>query len=76
MAHVLWSHSEIIIIYQGYTFEAEANGRTFTVTVPQGGVKEGAKFTVPYPSDQGYLSTVTASTNIPVGAWRVSAYYI
>ena len=61
---------------QGYTFEAEANGRTFTVTVPQGGVKEGQKFTVPYPGDQGYLGPVTAGTNIPVGAWRVSVFLI
>eukprot|EP01083_Nonionella_stella_P030596 83871_1 len=33
---------------EGYTFEAEANGKTFQVKVPPGGVKEGQVFTVPF----------------------------
>ena len=37
--------------HKGYTFEAETNGQVFTVTVPIGGVEEGQKFSVPFPSD-------------------------
>jgi Cys-rich protein (TIGR01571 family) len=33
----------------GYSFEASVDGRTFVVVVPDGGVKRGAEFEVPYP---------------------------
>ena len=35
----------------GYSFEASVDGRTFVVVVPEGGVKEGGEFEVPYPRD-------------------------
>ncbi|KAL7536682.1 hypothetical protein ACHAXR_007331, partial [Thalassiosira sp. AJA248-18] len=40
---------------EGYTFEAEANGHSFTVKVPVGGVEEGQKLSVPFPAgSNGY----------------------
>ncbi|KAL7503954.1 hypothetical protein ACHAXN_001684 [Cyclotella atomus] len=40
---------------EGYTFEAQADGQPFTVTVPMGGVEEGLKFQVPVPSGKSIL---------------------
>jgi hypothetical protein len=40
---------------KGYTFEAQADGQPFTVTVPMGGVEEGLKFQVPVPSGKSIL---------------------
>jgi len=37
---------------EGSTFEATVDGRTFTATVPSGGVKEGEAFEVPYPTNE------------------------
>lgn len=36
---------------EGYSFEATVDGRVFVVMVPEGGVKEGQEFEVPYPVD-------------------------
>jgi len=36
----------------GYSFEACVDGRTFVVVVPEGGVKEGVEFEVPYPTSR------------------------
>lgn len=35
----------------GATFEATVEGKTFTATVPEGGVSEGDTFEVPYPDE-------------------------
>jgi len=57
---------------EGYSFEAEANGKTFQVQVPEGGVKEGQVFTVPFDittssyTDGGVNNNSTA----PIGRWR------
>eukprot|EP00549_Striatella_unipunctata_P001965 CAMPEP_0118696612 /NCGR_PEP_ID=MMETSP0800-20121206/13956_1 /TAXON_ID=210618 ORGANISM="Striatella unipunctata, Strain CCMP2910" /NCGR_SAMPLE_ID=MMETSP0800 /ASSEMBLY_ACC=CAM_ASM_000638 /LENGTH=292 /DNA_ID=CAMNT_0006595769 /DNA_START=161 /DNA_END=1039 /DNA_ORIENTATION=+ len=57
---------------EGYTFDAEANGRPFTVTVPPGGVEKGQKFRVPLPSVSMDSLNINAPerSNIPVGHWR------
>mmetsp|Transcript_9112 Transcript_9112/g.19115 ORF Transcript_9112/g.19115 Transcript_9112/m.19115 type:complete len:224 (+) Transcript_9112:119-790(+) len=47
----------------GQTFEAEVDGKTFTVTVPDGGVEKGGKFEVDYPSK-------SAVSDAPTGSWR------
>ena len=57
---------------EGYSFEAEANGKTFQVQVPQGGVKKRVKYS-PYRLillhlhiDGGVINNSTA----PIGRWR------
>lgn len=53
---------------QGYTFEAFLNGdpnRTFSVEVPEGGVKEGQVFLAPVPS-----TMKGEHLEVPVGAWK------
>ena len=37
---------------EGYSFEAIVDGRMFIVMVPEGGVKEGQEFEVPYPVEE------------------------
>jgi len=37
---------------EGYSFEATVDGKVFVVMVPEGGVKEGQEFEVPYPVDE------------------------
>jgi len=52
----------------GYTFEAELNGdktRTFTVEVPEGGVKEGQMFLTPLPESMNGFRLA-----IPTGGWK------
>jgi len=51
---------------EGYTFEAQSGDRTFTVTVPQGGVEEGQTFLapIPYPDNDG------PRMSIPIGHWK------
>jgi hypothetical protein len=53
---------------EGYTFDVDIEGKTTTITVPQGGVEEGQSFTVAMPSmlQVGLLPRV----NVPVGQWR------
>eukprot|EP00980_Cylindrotheca_fusiformis_P004294 scaffold918_cov126-Cylindrotheca_fusiformis.AAC.73 len=38
---------------EGYQFDAQVDGKTFTVTVPEGGVKAGQEFTTtaPFPAE-------------------------
>lgn len=63
---------------EGYTFDAEANGRVFRVTVPAGGVEEGQAFRVPFPPDENEHLGVADSVPVPVpvqdavpmGEWR------
>ena len=55
---------------EGYTFEAEQNGQAFTVEVPIGGVEEGQKFPVPFPSGSDGVAVPRVSR--PVGHWKVS----
>lgn len=56
----------------GYTFMADVGGKHVSVTVPEGGVKEGQRFTVPVPADAAGESTALTGTanNIPRGHWR------
>eukprot|EP01083_Nonionella_stella_P079463 218079_1 len=57
--------------HKGYTFEAETNGQLFTVTVPIGGVEEGQKFSVPFPSGQdGYSGVAEPRSRVPAGYWK------
>lgn len=54
---------------EGYTFEAQIGGdpeKTFTVSVPEGGVKEGDTFLAPLPDDLGYENQIKA----PTGHWK------
>mmetsp|Transcript_373 Transcript_373/g.417 ORF Transcript_373/g.417 Transcript_373/m.417 type:complete len:310 (+) Transcript_373:142-1071(+) len=60
---------------EGYTFEAEVGSQSVTVTVPQGGVEEGQKFTVPLQSKSENNATdmhamATPRVNVPVGGWK------
>ena len=68
----------------GFTFDAVYEGSTFTVTVPEGGVVEGQRFTVPFtPSATAAVATAVAlnpptgwrsggEAGIPTGMWRDS----
>lgn len=54
---------------EGYTFEAQIGGdpdKTFTVSVPEGGVREGETFLAPLPDDLGYENRIKA----PTGHWK------
>ena len=58
--------------FQGYTFEAESNGHSFTVRVPVGGVERGQKFSVPFlPGSNGYSGSAIPRASVPVGHWKV-----
>lgn len=62
---------------QGYTFEAESNGHSFTVRVPVGGVERGQKFSVPFlPGSNGYSGSAIPRASVPVGHWKVRFQYI
>ena len=51
----------------GSTFEAKVDGKTFTVTVPDGGIGEGDDFEVPYPHDvEEAVHVATAAIAVPV----------
>jgi hypothetical protein len=57
---------------QGYTFEAELNGHSFTVKVPVGGVKRGQKLSVPFPLGLiGHSGSKIPGELVPVGHWKV-----
>lgn len=56
---------------EGYTFEAQSNGHAFTVTVPVGGVEEGQKFTVPFPTGAtGSSGAAVPHASVHVGFWK------
>ncbi|KAL3756088.1 hypothetical protein ACHAWU_009390 [Discostella pseudostelligera] len=57
---------------EGYTFEAEANGHTFNVTVPMGGVEEGQRFSVPFTPgiNSGVAGVAIPRVSVPVGQWK------
>eukprot|EP00571_Detonula_confervacea_P012178 CAMPEP_0172296826 /NCGR_PEP_ID=MMETSP1058-20130122/22_1 /TAXON_ID=83371 /ORGANISM="Detonula confervacea, Strain CCMP 353" /LENGTH=263 /DNA_ID=CAMNT_0013005887 /DNA_START=174 /DNA_END=965 /DNA_ORIENTATION=+ len=60
---------------QGYTFDAEFNGRSFPVNVPVGGVEEGQKFSIPFPAAadaDGYSGSAIPYASGPVGHWKDS----
>ena len=63
---------------EGFSFEATVDGSTFVVVVPEGGVKEGQEFEVPYPGSEEALSDVEQEVmrdeelGIPHGKWRTS----
>ena len=69
----------------GYTFDALYEGKTFTVTVPEGGVVKGQRFIVPFIPPAVAEATpiaknasliplnppnTTGEDKIPTGAWR------
>lgn len=57
---------------QGATFEAQVDGRTFTVKVPMGGVAEGEKISVfPDSGLSGNTGVLVPRSSIPVGGWKV-----
>jgi len=61
----------LIIISQGYTFDAETNGHSFKVTVPIGGVEEGQRFSVPFPATSNDFSgQAVPRASVPVGHWK------
>lgn len=58
---------------EGYQFEAKVGERSFSVTVPTGGVEAGQKFTVPFSggsSDTFTQQMVIPKLTVPVGAWK------
>eukprot|EP00581_Thalassiosira_minuscula_P013670 CAMPEP_0183727298 /NCGR_PEP_ID=MMETSP0737-20130205/25325_1 /TAXON_ID=385413 /ORGANISM="Thalassiosira miniscula, Strain CCMP1093" /LENGTH=290 /DNA_ID=CAMNT_0025958891 /DNA_START=40 /DNA_END=912 /DNA_ORIENTATION=+ len=56
---------------EGYEFEAEANGQSFNVKVPVGGVEEGQKFSVPFPAGaDAYSGAAIPRASVPVGNWK------
>ena len=71
---------------EGYSFEATVDGKTFVVMVPEGGVKEGQEFEVPYPVEEKLTmdeseeevdkeeeeSVPRAEHNVPRGQWRTT----
>ena len=67
-------NSMTILFLQGYTFEAEANGQTFMVKVPVGGVEEGQTFPVQIPIGSSMVAPSTRSS-VPVGYWKVRSHY-
>jgi len=50
----------------GYVFDAVANGQTFSVTVPAGGVSRGQTFSAPFEPGGGGLS----ASAVPEGRWK------
>jgi len=56
----------------GATFEAEVDGKTFMVTVPDGGVGEGDNFDVPYPVDDA-IPVAVAAIAVPAGSTDADA---
>jgi len=51
---------------EGYVFDAVANGQTFSVTVPAGGVSRGQTFNAPFVPGGGGLSV----SAVPEGRWK------
>lgn len=63
----------------GFTFEATYENNSFVVVVPEGGVKEGQEFEVPYPDlgltipdDDEVQKLLHDSHGVPKGGWRTS----
>mmetsp|Transcript_15227 Transcript_15227/g.35234 ORF Transcript_15227/g.35234 Transcript_15227/m.35234 type:complete len:268 (-) Transcript_15227:174-977(-) len=50
----------------GYVFDAVANGQTFSVTVPAGGVSRGQTFSAPFVPGGGGVS----ASAVPEGRWK------
>jgi hypothetical protein len=49
--HITYEYLYLLsVAIKGYTFEAQADGQLFKVTLPMGGVEEGQKFQVLGPS--------------------------
>lgn len=66
---------------EGFSFEATVDGKNFVVIVPDGGVKEGQEFEVPYPVEE--KSTMdededeanddySTDVSFPRGKWRTT----
>lgn len=51
---------------EGFEFEAVAEGQSFRVTVPAGGVSQGQRFSAPFLPDAGESVGYTA----PIGRWK------
>lgn len=52
-------------LVEGYEFEAQYEGKTFTVTVPKGGVTKGQKFMATIPTKESAVSP-----DLPLGHWK------
>jgi len=58
---------------EGYAFDVEFDGQSFSVKVPVGGVEEGQKFSVPFPcAADGYSGTAVPYQSGPMGRWKDS----
>ena len=66
---------------EGFSFEATVDGNTFVVVVPEGGVKEGQEFEVPYPEvlddddkdkEEVSVEEVEDDSYVPHGKWRTT----
>jgi len=59
---------------EGYKLDVQVGQKTFTVTIPPGGVQEGQTFQVPLPggssSSISDFSGAVARVSVPVGQWR------
>ena len=53
---------------EGFVFDAVANGQTFSVTVPAGGVSRGQTFSAPFVPGGGGLSAGISA--VPEGRWK------
>lgn len=54
---------------EGYTFEAEINGKRFHAMVPAGGVRKGQTFSC-------YMRDIDSVADIPTGEWRDGLFEI
>ncbi len=62
---------------EGYQFPAMANGATFRITVPKGGVTKGQLFTVPIDYNcLGRETEIARSVVVPQRQWRDNWYSI
>mmetsp|Transcript_15222 Transcript_15222/g.35216 ORF Transcript_15222/g.35216 Transcript_15222/m.35216 type:complete len:268 (-) Transcript_15222:174-977(-) len=54
----------------GYIFDAAANGQTFSVTVPAGGVSRGQTFSAPFVPGGGRHGGGVPASAVPEGRWK------
>jgi len=57
---------------EGYKLDVQVRRKTFTVTIPPGGVQEGQTFHVPLPGGKNLDNTevAIARVSVPTGNWR------
>jgi len=59
-------------IPEGYKLDVQVHQKTFTVTIPPGGVQEGQTFQVPLPggTNVDITEVAIAHLSVPTGNWR------